>query len=175
MRKPPVIIISVLVCLLVISVFVAFSWPSASLGYEGRHLSEWLLLVQSSSQQEREHAEQAVREIGVNTLPFLEELVENAHFDSVKVKVSKWVHREEFPVHEIRRMVFNGYGSLGEIAKPSVPFLLEMLKDGEPTVTITGDPSVGATTRISEAPSSSPVAAPDSSGCSYQFSGSTST
>ncbi len=111
--------------------------------HEGKHLSEWLLLVHSPSLDEREHAKQAVREIGTDALPFLEELVENAHDSSFTVKVGKWWHRQDSPVDEIRRKVFLGYKALGEIAKPSVPFLLEELKDNEPPVRSTAAGALG--------------------------------
>jgi HEAT repeat protein len=143
MRRKLLIVTAIAACLILVLMFVVFSRPAGSLVYEGRHLAEWLPLVQSPSQQERDQAEQAIREIGTNALSFLEELVRNAHFNSFKVKTDKWIFREEHPVHEIRRMVFSGYGALGDIAKPSVPHLLEMLKDSEPTVRSTAIGALG--------------------------------
>ena len=143
MKKTLVIILPVSVCLLLITAFLLFSGPSGALAYEGRHLSEWLLLVTSSSQQEGDHATRAVRQIGADALPFLEELVENAHFESFKVRVGKWFRRQEHPVHDIRRVVFGGYGTLGDVAEPSVPFLLEKLKHTEPTVRSTAAGALG--------------------------------
>jgi HEAT repeat protein len=143
MRKTLIVTLSACVCLLLIVAYVVFPGPSGSLWYEGKHLSKWLPLVQSRTQQEREHAEHAIREIGVNALPFLEELVENTRFDSFKVRVGRWWRRQDSPVDEIRRMVFLGYGTLGDIAKPSVPFLLEKVKDNEPTVRSTAAGALG--------------------------------
>jgi len=143
LRKRLFITTGVLLCLIVLLMYLVFSRLSGSLVYGGRHLAEWLVMAQSSSQQERDRAEQAVREIGPNALPFLEELVRSAHFSSFKVKLGKWIFRREFPVHDIRRLVFSGYGALADIAKPSVPRLLEMLKDSEPTVRSTAMGALG--------------------------------
>jgi HEAT repeat protein len=145
MPKKLITTLTLCVCLLLTLLFLLFLGSSNSLMYEGKHLSEWLLLVGSPSLDEREQAKHAVREIGPNALPFLEELVENAHDSSFTVKVGKWWHRQDSPVEVIRRKVFLGYKALGEIAKPSVPFLLEKLKDNEPPVRST---AAGALAKI---------------------------
>ena len=141
--KRPFVTTGVLLCLIVLLMYLVFSRASGGLFYEGRHLAEWLVMAQSPSQQERDQAEQAVRKIGSDALPFLEGLVQNAHLDSFKVKTRKWIFRREHPVHDIRLLVFIGYGELAEIAKPSVPRLLEMLKDSEPTVRSTAAGALG--------------------------------
>ncbi|MBN1126959.1 MAG: HEAT repeat domain-containing protein [Sedimentisphaerales bacterium] len=143
MQRKHIIIIAILACLLVVVVFSLFSRSSENLYYEGRHLAEWLGLAQSTSPQERSQAEQAIREIGPNALPFLEELVSNAYFDSSKVKVRKWIFRKEFPIHDIRRTVFVGYGALGGKARAAVPRLSKMLKDNEATVRSTAAGALG--------------------------------
>jgi hypothetical protein len=144
LRKTLFIIIPILICIISFVVFAMFSDSSPSLYYEGKHLSKWLLLYQSpSSPHERDQAKQAIRQIGPNALPFMEKLVRDAHFDSFRVIKNKWIFRQDGPVHDIRRMVFNGYDALGDIAKPSVPFLLEMLKDSNPIIRSTAAGALG--------------------------------
>lgn len=141
-RVLPIVII-LLICLASFFAFIVLSKPSGNPFYEGKHLSEWLLLFQSQSPPEKEQAMQAVREIGLDALPFLEELVQNADFDSFEVKTRKWIYRRKHPVHDIRLMVFNGYRILGPDAGPSVRPLSKMLKDSEATVRSTAAGALG--------------------------------
>lgn len=131
--KIAIIAASIVVLLLVFS----FSpWTrNRDLTYEGRHLVDWLALMESSPsvQTELEYAQQAVREIGANALPLLEELVESVREDSFALKKERLLHMKTLlqAREDNERKVLYAYEALGEKALPSVPFLMKKLKADE--------------------------------------------
>ena len=136
------------VALIAISLVVYCIWSLSSnrnLRYQGRHLETWLAMLESSSPAQIASAEQAVREIGINALPLLENLIGDTPRDSqmtmtrkMKYYLSSMKRSPGFPAELIfdtmsfrnkylnsRKKVLLAYKALGEKAVPSVPFLEE--------------------------------------------------
>ena len=139
-------------------VFSLLSWSrNRDLKYEGRHLVEWLAMLESSSPAQIASAEQAIREIGIYALPLLEDLIGHTPRDSQMTMTRKMKYhlssmkRQPGPPAELlfdtisfrkqyldsREQVLLAYRALGEKAVPSVPFLVGQLKADDIAVRVT--------------------------------------
>ncbi len=157
-----VIIATSIVVMLV--VFSLLSWArNRDLKYEGRHLAEWLTMLESTSPAQIASAEQAIREIGISALPLLEDQIGNTPRDSqmtmtrrMKYKLSSMKRQPALPAElildtisfrnkylESRKKVLLAYKVLGEKALPSVPFLVGLLKADEMAVRVTATGALG--------------------------------
>jgi hypothetical protein len=158
--------IPIIAILIVVPLVVYFIWSLSSnrnLRYQGRHLETWLAMLESSSPAQIASAEQAVREIGINALPLLENLIGDTPRDSqmtmtrrMKYYLSSMKRSPGFPAELIfdtmsfrnkyldsRKKVLLAYKALGEKAVPSVPFLVGQLKADEMVVRVTATGALG--------------------------------
>lgn len=151
-----------IVVLLVVFGFLSWS-RNKDLTYEGRHLVEWLAMLESSSPAQIASAEQAIREMGINALPLLEDQIGDTPRDSqmtmtrrMKYKLSSMKRQPGLPAElildtisfrnkylESRKKVLLAYKALGEKALPSVPFLVGQLKADEMVVRVTATGALG--------------------------------
>jgi vesicle coat complex subunit len=158
--------VAIIVALVAIPLVVYCIWSLSSnrhLRYQGRHLETWLAMLESSSPAEIASAEQAVREIGIDALPLLENLIGDTPRDSqmtmtrkMKYYLTSMKRSPGFPAELIldtisfrnkyldsRKKVLLAYKALGEKAVPSVPFLVGQLKADEMVVRVTAIGALG--------------------------------
>jgi HEAT repeat protein len=102
--------------------------------YQGRSLTDWLDQIAPPTKESPQAAE-AVRQMGTNALPFLLSRL-RAQDSPVKRFVLNLSNKQSlFPLHfrdtEVEReRAFEAFRALGATAKPAVPSLKPLLKDG---------------------------------------------
>jgi HEAT repeat protein len=144
MKHKYVIVASLAIGLVILLIaFAIFLAPAGEPRHNGKSLSEWLELANSTSDAERVSALLAIREIGDKALPFLEELLQKDVEPGVIQNTLQDFSKEVDPIsmaaqaaslQHWRDMAFAGYRALGRLAQPSVPQLIVMLESDKPHI-----------------------------------------
>jgi hypothetical protein len=111
--------------------------------YEGRRLTEWLQELDKTpfTKESRDQAIEAVRHIGTNAIPFLEQLLRpdpwwkqkfielSRKSPKVRLRLTRAARRQ--------RLAVRGIEALGPLAKPLIPMMIELLKEGDVSSKVT--------------------------------------
>ena len=129
-----------LVLIPAISCLVAVqSAQSAEPVYNGKPLSEWLLLNAARD----DSATEAIRQIGTNAIPTLLDLLSTTEWNKKRVvsKLKSKGFRKEFlgrhaETEDIRTVAVDGFKILGTNAESAIPQLTKLLHESEPRLEV---------------------------------------
>jgi len=101
--------------------------------YEGKSLSDWLADIDVGNLQSREAADQAIRAMGTDALPWLRKML--CAEDPLWKRLVKTVNARQSivripftPTSSSRYQAVLGYGALGRLAKTEVPSLIHIME-----------------------------------------------
>ena len=100
--------------------------------YQGRLLHVWLANFDLNGRKQANKAEEALRALGTNALPLLTRMIHtrDPHWKSVLIALNERqsvIHLDLTEARVIRYRAVEGYRVLGAEAKPSIPFLIQLM------------------------------------------------
>lgn len=112
--------------------------------YQGRSLSEWLELYDYSDGPKGSgagcgNADEAIRKIGTNALPYLVKMTEakDSRFNRMMMGLAEkqsWIRIQHVPAWNMRVRAYCGLRALGKDARPMIPLLTRALDEGEHSI-----------------------------------------